>query len=376
MLRFGKAVAANRRQRRGVVVPLVAILLPVLVILSAFVINLAWLELNTAQLYVAADAAARAGGRTLAIERSAGKARAAAKKFAELNSVAGDGLTLADSDIVFGQSRPPKNGARYAFTPGGVPNAVRVRARRAGGSPDGPLNLLLSGVLPITTVEAQQESISTQVDVDVALVIDKSGSMAYAADEPAVYPPIPKSAPSGWDFCDAAPPDSRWRDLVAAVEVFAKEIHNSPTSENVCLVTYSDGAVVDKKLTSDALSIPGVLNKYTKSFCSGGTNIGAGLGAGVNALNGSGERQGAVKAVVVLTDGIHNQGSDPVKVAKKIGKDGVTIFSVTFSDEADKSRMKKVAEAGLGAHFHANNASDLAGVFVEIAKLLPTLITE
>ena len=49
----------------ALLVILIAIMLPVLIVLAAFVINLAQLELNRTEMYIAADAAARAGGRTL-----------------------------------------------------------------------------------------------------------------------------------------------------------------------------------------------------------------------------------------------------------------------------------------------------------------------
>jgi hypothetical protein len=49
---------------------------------------------------------------------------------------------------------------------------------------------------------------------------------------------------------------------------------------------------------------------------------------------------------------------------------------VTFSDEADQSTMKKVAEAGLGNHYHAKNATDLQNIFLDIARQIPVLITK
>jgi Ca-activated chloride channel family protein len=52
------------------------------------------------------------------------------------------------------------------------------------------------------------------------------------------------------------------------------------------------------------------------------------------------------------------------------------IFTVTFSDEANQAAMQQVASIGLGKHFHAPNAASLIAVFGEIAKFLPTLITE
>ncbi|MEM9413243.1 MAG: pilus assembly protein TadG-related protein, partial [Planctomycetota bacterium] len=165
------------RKRSGAVMVLLALLLPVLFILAAFVINVAYLELSSTELYVASDAAARAGGRVLIVSGDQGQAIAAAKRYAELNRVSNNGLTLADSDIVFGRSLRSDVNSRYEFTPGGNPNSMRILANRSASSPDGPINAF-TGLLSTSSVGVSQVSTSTQVEIDMALCIDKSGSMA------------------------------------------------------------------------------------------------------------------------------------------------------------------------------------------------------
>lgn len=44
-------------------------------------------------------------------------------------------------------------------------------------------------------------------------------------------PPDPSSAPAGWDFGDPVPPNARWLDLIAAVQVFNNELTASPQEE-------------------------------------------------------------------------------------------------------------------------------------------------
>ena len=73
--------------------------------------------------------------------------------------------------------------------------------------------------------------------IEVALVLDRSGSMAYADNEPAVYPPIPAAAPYDWDFGDPAPNLARWRNAVVSVEAFLTELNKSSLNERVSLVT-------------------------------------------------------------------------------------------------------------------------------------------
>ena len=164
------------------------------------------MEMNRTELYVAADAAARAGGREFAITGSKSSARSAARAVASRNRVAGVPLQLDDSDFVFGESVRSGVGSRYVFTPGGSnPNAVQITGRRSKGSLDGTIPLLMPSLLGISEFSVELMSESTQIEVDVALVLDRSGSMAYAADEPAAYPPAPAAAPDDWSFCDPAP---------------------------------------------------------------------------------------------------------------------------------------------------------------------------
>lgn len=370
---IGKAGA-----RRGAVIALVAILLLPLLMLAALAINFAYIELRRTEMYIAADAAARAGGRELTMARSKPAAVAKAKRLAQLNEVGGKPLTLADGDIEFGVATRASTASRYVFAPSGTnPTSIRVTARRTTASADGPLDLLMPKLLGRRSVDTSQSSISTQVQVDIGLVIDRSGSMAYAADEKAAYPPIPKAAPPGWFFCDPAPPKSRWRDLVAAVDVFIAELNTSPAPERVSLITYADSVRTETALTSDYNKIRVGLDRYTKSLCSGKTNVGGGIDRGrTQIVNGPGARASAAKVLVVLTDGIHNTGKNPVSAADRAGKDGLLIFSVTFSKEADKKRMQQVAGKAGGKHFHAENGSDLIAVFREIASSLPTLLTE
>lgn len=363
--------------RRGAVLALMIVLLPVLLLVCAFAINSAYMGLNRTEMFSATDAAARAGGREFTITRNQAAARSKAQAIAALNEVAGKPLTLTDSDCVFGMGTRPTSTSRYSFTSGGpVANALQVNARRTSAAPDGPIPLLLPNVFGINHFELSRSSTSTQVEVDIALVIDRSGSMAYAANEPAVFPPVPASAPAGWAFCDAAPPLSRWRNVVSAVTVFLNELTNSPADELVSLSTYNGAAVTDLDLTNNYSQVLTSLNVYTNSFCAGGTNIGGGINEGGGALQFSpNARPGAIKVIVVLTDGIHNIGFDPTTAANTATAGGVLINTITFSDEADQTLMASVAYNGHGKHFHASSPSDLMAIFQEIAKQLPTLLT-
>lgn len=372
--------AVNRgckASRRGSALVLSGWILLLLAILSAFVINLAYIELSTTQLHVASDAAARAAGRTFIVTGSKEKAVEAAKHFGQLNRVANEPLQIGEDDVIFGKSVRKDFSSRYGFSPGIDANAVQVTARKGANSAGGPLKVPIPWFLSVNDISLERSSISTQVDIDIALVIDRSGSMAYAADEKAAFPPFPKSSPPGWGFGQLVPDNSRWRDLETAVNTFAEELSNSPIDTRLAIVSYAGAATLDLSLTVDVLNAPKILDKYTKNFYAGATNIGAGLQSGGGALKkgAPGSREGAIKVIVLMTDGIRTAGPNPVPIAQTLSKVGTLIFTITFSGEADKLTMKAVAEKGNGRSFHADSVASLQDAFIEIVKQLPTLLT-
>src|SRR4051794_5328983 len=223
-----------RVPRRAAMMVLVAVCLPLCVIMAAFAINVAWMQLVRTELRTSTDAAARAGAKQLSLSQSTAVATAQAKDMAKRNPVAGQPLLLADSDIEFGKSSQPNDVTRFNFSPGSkTPNAVRVTGRRAKGSLAGPVNLMMAGVFGVKQFEPKEIAVSTLLDRDICLVVDRSGSMMWSLIGHAVLPP---GAP------DCGPPDptrSRWGALNTAVEGFLEELEATGQDERVSLVSYS-----------------------------------------------------------------------------------------------------------------------------------------
>ena len=353
-----------------------AIILPIIVLLAAFAINVAYLELTRTEMYIAADASSRATCRQLAITGDVNQAMATGRAAANLNPVNGKALQLANSDFSFGQSARTSLSSRYTFTPGGTPyNSVEVTVQKAAASANGPIQMLVPLIFGTANVESSQTSRSNQIEVDIALVVDRSGSMAYADTEKAVYPPLPAACPPGWKFGDAAPTPCRWRDAVNAVNVFLTELTNSLIDEWVTLVTYDGTTNIDTPLTNKYNVTQSGMDVYTQHFNSDLTNIGGGIDAGHAATKAPGSRPYAAKIMLVLTDGIDTVGSNPVASATSCAADKIMVFTITFAQEADQATMAAVAAAASGKHYHASTGADLQAIFQDIAHQLPILIS-
>lgn len=359
----------SRSARTGGSIVVLVLLLPFVFAIVAYCINVSYMELVRAELQIATDLAVRASGRTLAVTGDQDRARDAAQLLLGANLVAGE--SLQTDKIEFGYSTRHSELERYEYTAGGSPNAVYLHTDSAVAAikPIFPTFGIPVEIRPI------KSAICTQLELDIALVLDRSGSMAYA-DYESSGASMPASAPEGWSFGDEAPPDSRWIDLVDSISQFIDILRLTSHDERVSLVTYNSLATTDIKLTNDYSSIATCLDEYTQRFTGGATNVGGGILEGAKTLSDkSNARPWATRVLIVLTDGKHNTGTDPIYAADSAANEKINVFSVTFSNEADTETMQAVATAGSGKHFHATNGNELAEAFEDIARSLPSIIT-
>ncbi len=371
-----------RHARRGAMIVLIAIMLVAFLVTIVFSVDIAYMQLTRTELRTATDAASRAAAESLSRLQSEDAARDAAKTVAALNTVAGQPLLLADEDIVFGKSQRQPGGA-WVFTPGASPsNAVMIHGRRTEGSLSGPVPLFLAGMLGRDTFEPIQEATASQLDRDICIVMDRSGSMAWdLSGTSGSYPP-------GGSQCVAPHPTlSRWAAAAAALNAFLNEMNQTPQNEQVALVTYASAgtwcsksysaATLEIALTTDMAAVSSAVAARGSKAIPGATSISAGIDRGILALtNPATARPHAVKTMIVLTDGIHNSGPAPISSANAAAANEITIHTITFSDGADQAQMQDVAAAADGNHYHAPDAASLIAIFQEIASTLPVILTE
>ncbi|QDT69551.1 von Willebrand factor type A domain protein [Planctomycetes bacterium MalM25] len=359
---------------------LVAILLPIFVIMAAFAIDLAWMQLVRTELRTATDSASRAGAKTLSMQQNQAAAERAAIDAASRNLVAGQGLILEPGDVDFGECTQANSNARFIFRENApITNAVKVEGRRTAGSPGGEVDLFFGSVLGTKAFEPVMNATSTVLDRDICLVIDRSGSMGLDISFPGT---------GNGQNCGPLSRRTRFYALALAIEAFLGELELTIPEEQISLVSYSTKttrscsggrlrfktAEEHDKLTVDYNKITESMDEFLLKGIGGGTAIGEGLKQGIKTLNGA--RPLAMKTIVLMTDGRHNSGVTPERVAPSAASKDITVHTVTFSPNADTGRMKRVAELTGGRHFHADTASDLALVFREIARTLPVLVTE
>jgi Flp pilus assembly protein TadG len=360
----------RNRIRHGAMLVMMVLMIPVVLIVAAYAINVVYMEMTRTELQITVDVATRAAGRTLAVTGDQELAKQAAERLMLANPLANGKLTLDASDVVFGVSTRLSEDERYTFAAGPKPNAVQIQAN---GKMKVPMLFPTMGV-PVQ-FRPIKECICTQAEMDIALVIDRSGSMAFAADEVSGIGK-PASAPLWWFYGGPVPPRSRWLDAMDATQQFLELMSESYQSELVSLSTFSTLASKDVELTQDYSRISSALAFHGSFFLGGTTNIGGGMVSGISMLSDrESARSWATRVMIVLTDGMHNLGTDPIYAAKTAAAENILIYTITFSDEADIETMKAVASIGSGKHYHALTQAELVNAFKDIARTLPSLIT-
>jgi hypothetical protein len=352
-------------------------------IFAAFAVDVAWMQLVNTELRTATDAAARAGAKVLSVEQNTAAARAAAIDAASRNKVAGVGLQMAPSEVQFGRSNQVIIGGRFQFVQAstGLINAIHIDGQRTEGSLGGPVNLFFSRVMGVDSFEPRQEAVSTVLDRDVCLVIDRSGSMGLDVDD---------HGTGNGQNCGPLASDTRFAALDRAIEGFLEELELTFPNEQVALATYSSSfsqgcrngnlnfqtADIREQLTHNYNAVRSDMNVFMTKGIGGNTAIGEGLKKGLEAIKGPKARPFAAKTIVLMTDGLHNTGTEPIVYARQAAAQEIVVHTITFSPAADKNRMRAVAQETGGRHYHADSEENLNEIFREIARTLPVLLTQ
>lgn len=209
---------------------------------------------------------------------------------------------------------------------------------------------LVAGLsVPVLQLEIARNS------ADVVLVIDVSGSMQAT---------------------DVAP-----TRLGAAKSAAATLIDQLPGSDRIALVSFDTQATVRQGLTTDRDAVKAALAGLVPGSA---TALGDGLALALNQLNATGRTASGARErpamIVVLTDGVSNQGSDPLAVAQQVAAAKVPVQTIgiglrngsaTVRGEpvggVDETTLKAIAAATGGNYYYAQAAGELQSIYANLA---------
>lgn len=395
----------HNNPRKGASAILIAAMLFVFVVCTALTVDVAYMQLIRTELRVATDAAAKAAAETLATTEDMDAAIETAKTFAASNTVAGQPFEINDSDVQFGRVTRASNG-RYEFAAGATPeNAVNILGRLAIDARTKPVALFFAPALGHAAFSTSHSATAAQQDVEVCLCLDRSGSMLF--DISGVTWLFPSNNPNLSNFTawgsrwrnllsPPHPEDSRWALLADAVKLFLVEAGRYDSPPRTSLVTWGSdyrmpvspftqfqAATVNVDLPAsgtdnwqaNANSVEGAVNALEAVPMMGGTNMSAGLDLAVSELSGSNGSGLASKIIILLSDGVWNNGRDPLESAQDAANLGITVHTISMLS-SDQDTLAQIAALTGGRFFSASDDAELAAAFFELARTLPVVLTD
>jgi len=209
---------------------------------------------------------------------------------------------------------------------------------------------LIGGLaVPILQLEVARNS------ADVVLVIDVSGSMQAT---------------------DVAP-----TRLDAAKSAATSLIDQLPGADRIALISFDSHATVRQGLTTDRDAVKAALASLVPGS---GTALGDGLAVALSQLNSTGRTASGARErpamIVVLTDGVSNQGSDPLAVAQLVAAAKIPVQTIgiglrngsaTVRGEpvggVDETTLSAIASATGGKYYYAQAAGELQSIYSHLA---------
>ena len=373
--------------RRGAMMPVIAFMVPLIMIFVGYSINIAYMELAQTELRLNCDSAAKAALVNFGATQQQSTAISFAQSVAVQNQVGGQPLTIPSSSFTFGNSTKQSNGT-YTFTAGATPmNSVQVNGSATVSLPFGAM--IASGKYTCTEL-----AYATRISHDIILVLDRSASMAFDLSGNEFIYPADRTlySPLQSYFTSPSPTASRWAALDSAVDSFISVLQARNLDVHVGLVTYAENytignysateATLDVTLSSNYMSVETAMNAYGNNPLLGDTNIAAGLALAQGELTGTRARTTADRTIILLTDGVVTQGNADIAGLATTYRTGSSIVMhvITFGGEAAtgsvQTEMMTTASNGNGMFFNAATAAQLQTAFQTIADSLPAVLVK
>ena len=388
---------------------LAALLLPVMLWMVAFAIDIGILCLVRTELQRTADSAALAAVfelGTIDSEKAMEEATSVAVTYVELNPALRNQPIIFDpqDDVTFGRARINDEGTKAEFTAGtDNPNAVQVTVSH-------DVNFFFARIFGMTSGTVTATAIASAKSRDYMVVIDCSGSMTKQTDDDEVALDLlalgledggddgggKKKKSSGnakqtalkltydGSFPEFAStyevgemwlhPDIRIQPLAAtkiAAALSVNVIDELGYDDMVGAVAYSSRVDWVEPLTTDYARVQAKLRGATKY---GGTKLHDGIRAAREELQSERTRAGAQGVIVLMTDG--NSSAPLALIEAQLAVDaGMIVHCVGLGTNVDDDLLDEIAELGGGVALYVDNTTDpdvygpgLEEVFRQIAE--------
>ncbi len=218
-------------------------------------------------------------------------------------------------------------------------------------------------VVALARPQDVEQNVRTNAEgIDIMLAIDVSGSMLARDFKP---------------------------DRITAAKEVAGSFIADRYGDRIGLVAFAGEAFTQSPLTTDQSTLQTLLARIRSGLIEDGTAIGNGLATAINRLR---ESDAKSKVIILLTDGVNNQGQIAPMTAAEIAKaQGIRVYTIgvgtegmapypaidmfgnlTFGNqkvEIDEKVLKAISDMTGGKYFRATDKDKLKAVYNEINQL-------
>ena len=173
-------------------------------------------------------------------------------------------------------------------------------------------------------------------NVDMVIVLDRSGSM-------------------------------KGRKIEDARRAVLELLSSLSAEDRFALITYSDGVHIVSSLSNVTdVNRDRIASAVGTIRAGGGTNLGAGLQAGIDTLMATSRHTNAAK-VILISDGLANKGLTDIKSLSDIAAVAVekefAVSTVGLGIDFNEHLMTAIADRGTGSYYYLENPAAFADVF-------------
>ena len=189
------------------------------------------------------------------------------------------------------------------------------------------------------SVKAQPIHLDQRLPMNLAVVVDRSGSMASAG-------------PSGTE---------KMGDAKKAAEFLISQLDERDT---LTVISFDDGAEVRAPAAHMTPANKARAQETIEPlFARGGTDMIAGLGAGIAQVKERVGQQEQVNRVILISDGVPNVSEGLVEMAREAQARGISVSTLGVGTDYNENLMTALANSGNGGYYFVADASKLPQIF-------------